>query len=123
MKVKIDSLNHESNSLREVEDKQDVLTNREDFNRTNTYRGRPGMDNIIEVGQDMILIIEVIMAIIREVTQDMGDKIIIETDWGVTLEIKVMEEMGVDHMKGKPETITEGTIEVSVTVGQGKVQE
>ena len=53
----------------------------------------------------------------------MGDKIIIETDSGVTLEIKAMKEMGVGHMIGQIGTITEGTIEASVTVGQGQVQE
>ena len=34
-----------------------------------------------------------------------------------------MKETGVGHMIGKLEIITEGTIEASVTVGQGQVQE
>ena len=59
------------------------------------------MNKIIEVGQDKILVIEVIMEIIWEVTQGMGDKIIIETDSEVILEIKVMKETGVDHMVGR----------------------
>ena len=53
----------------------------------------------------------------------MGDKIIIETDSEVTLEIKAMKETGVGHMIGKLGTITEETIEASLTVGQGQVQE
>ena len=72
MKDKIDSLNHESISPTEVENKQDAVTNREDFltglgqttaGAIHTEEGQ-GMYKIIEVGQDMILIIEVTMAII-----------------------------------------------------------
>ena len=51
----------------------------------------------------------------------MGDKIIIEMDFGETLEIKAMREIGVGHMIGKLEVITEGTIEVSATEDQGQV--
>ena len=51
----------------------------------------------------------------------MGDKIIIEMDSGETLEIKAMREIGVGHMIGKLEIITEGTIRASVTVDQGQV--
>ena len=53
----------------------------------------------------------------------MGDKIIIETDSGVTLEIKATKGKGGGHMINKLGTITERTIEASVTVGQGQVQE
>ena len=49
--------------------------------------------------------------------------IIIETDSGVTSEIKATKETGVGHMIGKLETITEGTIEALVTVGQGQAEE
>ena len=109
-----------------VEDRQDVITNREDFRtglgQTTTgtmYREEgQGMDKIIEVGQDMILIIEVIMEIIWEVTWGIGNKLIMEVDSGVTSEIKAIKEKGVGHMIGKL-----GTIEASVTVGQGQVQE
>ena len=41
----------------------------------------------------------------------MGDKIIIENDSGKTLETKAMREIGVGHMIGKLEVITEGTID------------
>ena len=82
-----------------------------------------GMDKIIEVGQDMILTVGVIMETIWEVTKGMGDKIIIETDLGEALEVKAMKETGVGHMICRLEVITEGTIEASVTVGQGQVQE
>ena len=34
-----------------------------------------------------------------------------------------MKETGVNYMIGRPEVITEGTIEASVTVGQDQVQE
>ena len=53
----------------------------------------------------------------------MGDKIIIEMDSGVTLEIKAMKETGLHNMIDKLQTIIEGTTEASVTVGQGQVQE
>ena len=72
------------------------------------------MDKTIMVGQDMILIIEAIMEIIWEVTRGMGDKIILESDSGVTLEIKAMKKTGVGHMIDKLGRITEGTIEASV---------
>ena len=53
----------------------------------------------------------------------MGDKIITETDSGVTLETRATKEIEVGHMIDKLGTITEGTIEASVTAGQGHVQE
>ena len=72
MKDKIDSLNCKSINTIEVEDRQDIITNRENF-RTglgqtttgtmHTEKGQ-GIDKIIKAGQDMILIIKVIMEII-----------------------------------------------------------
>ena len=59
----------------------------------------------------------------ERVIRGMGDKIIIETDSGVTLEIKAMKETGVGHIIDKLGTITEGIIEASATVGQGQVHE
>ena len=53
----------------------------------------------------------------------MADKIIIEIDSGETLETKAMRKIGVGHMIGKVEVITEGTIGTSVTVDQGQVLE
>ena len=47
----------------------------------------------------------------------------IEMDSRVTLETKAMKETGVGHMIDKLGTMTEGTIDVSVTVGQGQVEE
>ena len=82
------------------------------------------MDKIFEVGQGMIQIIEVITETIREVVKGMGDKIIIEMDSVMEiLETKAMTEIGVGHMIGKLEVITEGPIEASVTLDQGKVLE
>ena len=40
-------------------------------------------------------------------------------DSGETLETKAMREIGVGHMIGKLEVITEGTIEASVIADQG----
>ena len=66
---------------------------------------------IIEVGQDMILIAEVAMGIIQEVTQGMEGiiTVIIEE---VVIEIKIMIEIGVGHMKDRVEM--EETVEAQV---------
>ena len=96
---------------------------REDFkiglDQTTHTEDDQGMDKIIEVGQDMILIIEVAMNIIQEVIKGMGDQIIMIIE-GETLEIKIMIETGVGHMKDKGEI--EGMVEMLVTVDQGQVQ-
>ena len=47
----------------------------------------------------------------------------IEMDLGETLEIKSMTEIGVGHMIGKLEVMTEGAIEASVKVDQGQILE
>ena len=57
---------------------------------------------IIEVGQDMILMIEVVMGIIQEVMQGMEGIIIVIIE-EVVIEIKIMTEIGVDHMKDRIE--------------------
>ena len=59
------------------------------------------MDKTIEIGEDMILITEVVMDIIWEVIKGMGDRIIIITIEGETLEIKLMIEIGVGPTKDK----------------------
>ena len=68
MKNRIDSLNHKFISPIEVEDRQDVIMNREDFRtglgQTTHTEEDQGMDKIIEVVQDTILIIGVVMEII-----------------------------------------------------------
>ena len=53
----------------------------------------------------------------------MGDKIIEEINLGEILETKAMREVEVGHMIDNFEIITEGTIEVSVTVVQDQVLE
>ena len=58
------------------------------------------MDKIIEVGQGMIWIVEVITEIISQVFIGMGDKTIVEMDSGEILETKAMREVGVGHMIG-----------------------
>ena len=55
----------------------------------------------------MILIIGVIMETICEVIRGMGDKIITITE-GETLGTKTMKEIGIGHMIGKTEAISEG---------------
>ena len=77
------------------------------------------MDKTIEVGQDMIPIIQVVMGIIQEVIRGMWDRLIITAE-GETLEIKPMTEIAVGHMKGRIEI--EGMVEALVAVGQGQVQ-
>ena len=46
-----------------------------------------------------------------------------EMDSGETLETKAMREIGVGHMIGKVEVITEWTVEASLMVDQGQVLE
>ena len=78
-----------------------------------------GMDKTIEVGQDMTLIIEVVMDIMQEVIKGMGDRIILTTE-EETLEIKIIIEKGVGHTKDRIEI--EGVVEALVRVDQGQVQ-
>ena len=68
MKDRIDSLNNEYASPIEVEDRQGISRNREDFRTglgqmTHTEVDQ-GMGKITEIGQDMILIIGIVMDII-----------------------------------------------------------
>ena len=99
--------------------------NREDFRtglgQTIHIKEDQGMDKIIEVGQDMILIIGVITETICKVIRGMRDKIITITE-GETLGTKIMK-IGVGHIIGKTEAITGWTIKALVTVGLGQVQE
>ena len=64
MNDRTDNLNHEFISPIEVEDRQDTIMNREDLRtdlgQTTHTQEDQNMDKIIEVGQDMILIIEVV---------------------------------------------------------------
>ena len=78
-----------------------------------------GMDKTIEVGQDMILITEVVMDITREVIKGMGHQTIITVE-GETLGIRIMIGTGIGHMKDRREIA--GTAEALVTVDQGQVQ-
>ena len=75
-----------------------------------------GMDKIIEVGRDMILIIEVATGIIQEVIKGMGDQIIIIIEWE-TSGTQITIEIGVGHMTDRTEI--EGMVEALVTVDQG----
>ena len=82
MNVETDNLNCKSISPAEVEDRQDAIIKREDFRtglgQITHIEEDQGMDKIIEVGQDMFLVIEVITETIWEVSRGMKDKIITE---------------------------------------------
>ena len=123
MRDRTDNSNHEYINLIEAEVRLDVTMIREDFrsglDQTICTEDDQGIYKTIEIGQDMILIIEVVTNIIQEVIKSMEDRIIIPTE-GETLEIKFMIEIGVGHMKDKIEI--EGMVEASVTVDQGQVQ-
>ena len=110
-------------SLIEAEVRLDVMTIREDFitgfEQTMHTEDEQGMDKAIEVGQDMIQIIEVVMDIIQEVIKGIGDRILITTE-EETLEIKITIEIGVGHTKGRIEI--EGMVEALVTVDQDEIQ-
>ena len=118
---RIDYLNPKYTSLIEVEVRLDITMIREDFKRgldQKCTEDDQGMDKTIEVGQDMILIIEAATGIIQEVVRGMGDQIIkIE---GETLEAKIMIEIGVGHTKYGTEP--KETVEVLVKTDQGQVQ-
>ena len=77
------------------------------------------INKTIEVGQDMILIIEVAMGIIQKVIKGMGGQIIAITE-GETSEVKIMKGIGVGHMKDREDI--EGTVEVLVIVDKGQAQ-
>ena len=73
---------------------------------------------IIEVGQDMILVIEVVMGIIQEVIQGMEGIIIVIIE-EVVIEIKITIEIGVGHMKDRIEM--EETAEAQGIVDEDQV--
>ena len=68
---------------------------------------------IIDVGHDMILIIEVVTGIIQEVIKGMEGIIIVITE-EVAIGIKIMIEIRVGHMKDRIEM--EETVEAQVIV-------
>ena len=84
----------------------------------NAYRGCSVYDQDLEVGQDIILIAEVIMVTMNKVIRGMQGTIVIE---GIMIEIDFIIEIGVGHLKDRIE-VGEMT-EVWVTVGQGQVLE
>ena len=57
-------------------------------------------DKIIEAGQDIILMIEVVMGITQEVIKGMGG-VIITTIKEEVIEVKIMIRIGVGHMKDR----------------------
>ena len=77
------------------------------------------MDKIIEAGQYIILIIEVVMGITQEVIKGMGDLIITMVQREI-IEVKIMIGIGLGHMRDRTEI--EGTAEVQAIVDQDIVQ-
>ena len=60
------------------------------------------MDKIIEAGQGIILIIEVVVGITHEVIKGMGGLIIIMVQEEV-IEVKITIGIGVGHVRDRPE--------------------
>ena len=107
----------------EVEVRLEVTMIREDFQDrfrpNNNTEDDHGMDKTVEVGQDMILIIEIATGIIQEVIRGMGDQITTIRE-GKTLKVKITIDIEVGHTKDRTET--EGTVEALATVDQSQVQ-
>ena len=118
MEDRINSLSHKYICLIEAEVRWNAIMIREDcrtgLDHTMYTEDGQGMDKTIEGGQNMILIIEVAMAIIWEAYQGKGmeDRIIITE--GEILEIKIIIGIGVSHMQDW--IGTEGMVEALVTV-------
>ena len=62
------------------------------------YRGCLTYDQNFDVGQDIILIVEIIMVIMHEVIRGMQETIVIK---GMIIEINFMIEIGVGHLKDR----------------------
>ena len=82
-----------------------------------------GMDKHVLVGQGMTQIIEETTETIREVIKGMGDKIIMEMDSEEILENQSYEKFRNRSNNRQFRVITEGIIEMLVTVDQGQVLE
>ena len=123
MKDRINHSNHECINPTEVEVRLDAITIREDIKvslgQTMHTEDVQDIVKIIEVGQDMILITEVVMGIIQEAIKGMGGQTIAITE-GETSEVKIMIGLEVGHTKDREEI--EGTVEALVIVDQGQVQ-
>ena len=117
MKDRINHSNHECINPTEVEVRLDAITIREDIKvslgQTMHTEDVQDIVKIIEAGQDMILIIEVVMGIMQEVIQGLEGIIIVIIE-EVVIEIKITIEIGVGHMKDRIET--EETVEAQVIV-------
>ena len=118
MKDRVNHSNCKSINPIEVEVRTDVITIKEDtkagLGPTMCTEVIQNIIKIIDAGQDIILIIEVVMDIICEVIKDMGEIIIITEE--VVIEVKVIIGIGVVHTKDRIDT--EETIEVLVIVDQ-----
>ena len=116
MKDRINLSNHEFINPTEVEVRLDAISIREDIKaglgQTMHTDDVQDIVKIIEAGQDMILIIEVVMGIMQDVIKGMGGSIIIiiTAIEGVVTEVKIMIGTGVGHMTDRVEI--EETVEV-----------
>ena len=77
-----------------------------------------GIIKILEVERDIVPTIEVVMPIIHEVVRDMEGIIIIITIEEVAIEIKIIIEIGVDHLKDRAEIGEMAGVQVKAGVGQ-----
>ena len=114
MKDRINNSNCEFINPIEVEVRLDAIMIREDIKaslgQTMHTEDMQDIIKIIEAGQDMILIIEVVTDIVQEVTKVMGDIMMIITIEGVVTEFKIMIGTGVGHVKDRIKM--EETVEV-----------
>ena len=123
MKDRIGHLNHKYTNLIKVEVRLDIIMIREDFK---TGLGQitcieEGQDtgNIIEAGQDIILIIEIVMGITQEEIKGMVGFITIMVQEEV-IEVKITIGIVVGHMRDRPEI--EEIADVQAVVDQDLVQ-
>ena len=106
MKDRTGHLNPEFTNLTEVEVRLDAITIREDLKTGSGQimctEGDQDMDKIIEAGQDIIQIIEVVGDITQQVIKDMGSLIIIIIE-GEDIEVKITIGIRVGHMRDRTE--------------------
>ena len=104
MKGRINHSSHKFISLTEVEVRLDAIMIREDMKaglgQTMHTEDIQNVIKMLGVGQDMILIEGVVMGTIQEGVRDLVEIVIMIME-EVVIEIKIMVEIGVGHMKGR----------------------
>ena len=97
MKYKVNHLSHEYTNLTEVGDRIGVDI-KEEVVPIMCMGDAPCMVRTLGVGQDIILIVEVIMVTTHEVIRGIQETIVIE---GMIIETDFMTEIGVGHLKDR----------------------